>query len=202
MNQQQIETISGVVANLKLISTLYGRNMVTFTLDGKQFKAFDEEASTVQTLNGERIKVEAKRGSYRGKPEYAVVSVKATVDGRPVTVTDIRSNAPVRAASGTCPHCGAQMVGRDFYPGPTEEGFEEMLHDHFGGSVAPEVGKPANNPASETPWRSEEEHQKLNEKMIASWVKSFNDIFLHPDSDLEKKSTSPRLAARGSKTSA
>ena len=160
MNQQQIETISGVVADLKVIPTRFGRKMVTFTLDGKQFKAFNEEASTVQTLNGERIKIEAKRGSYRGKPEYAVVSVKATVDGRPVTVTDIRSKAPVRAASGTCPHCGAQMAGRDFYPGLTEEGFEEMLNDHFGGSVTPEVQEPANNPASESPARSEEEHQK------------------------------------------
>ena len=154
------ETISGIVSDLKVIPTRTGTNMVTFVLGGKCCKAFGDIASTLQTLNDDQVEITAKRGSYRGKPEYAVVSVKTTVDGRPVTVTDIRSNTPVRAASGTCPHCGAQMAGRDFYPGLTEEGFEEMLNDHFGGSVTPEVQEPANNPASESPARSEEEHQK------------------------------------------
>jgi hypothetical protein len=85
------------------------------------------------------------------------------------------------------------MASGDFYPGLTEDEYEEMLRRHFGGNVAPEVREPANDPAPAPPGLSGEEKQKLNETMVASWVKSFSDIFLHPESDLEKKSTSPRL---------
>src|SRR5260370_2773420 len=92
MNQKQTETISGVVADLKVIPTRSGRNMVTFKLDGKMFKAFGDEASAVQTLNGEQVKIEAKRGSYRGKPEYSVVRIKSTVGGREVSVSDTRTD--------------------------------------------------------------------------------------------------------------
>jgi hypothetical protein len=189
------ETISGIVADLKVIPTRSGRNMVTFVIGDQCCKAFGDVAAALQTLTEEQVQITAKRGSYRGKPEYAVVGVKGTVDGRPVTVSDTRSNAPVGAASGTCPHCGAQMASRDLYPELTAEGFEQILRDEFGGSVTPEVPESTKKPASETRTLSEEERQKVHEMRTASWVKSFSDIFLYPDSDLEKKSTSPRLAA-------
>jgi hypothetical protein len=189
------ETISGIVADLKVIPTRTGTSMVTFVIGAKCCKAFGDIAAALQTLNEEQVQITAKRGTYRRKPEYTVVSVKGTVDGRPVTVTDTRSNAPVRAASGTCPLCGAQMASRDFYPGLTAEGFPEKLRDQFGGSVIPEVPEPTKKPVPETRTLSEEERQKVHETMTASWVKSFSDIFLHPDSDLEKISTSSRVAA-------
>jgi hypothetical protein len=189
------ETFNGIVAGLKVIPTRSGKTMVTFAIGDKCCKAFGDVAATLQTLNEEQVQITAKRGAYRGETEYTVVSVKGTVDGRPVTVTDTRSNAPVRGASGTCPHCGAQMASRDLYPGLTAEGFEQILRDEFGGGVTPEVPESTKKPASETRKLSKEELQKVHEMRTASWVKSFSDIFLYPDSDLEKKSISPRLAA-------
>jgi hypothetical protein len=189
------ETISGIVSDVRVIATRSGRNMVTFVIGDKCCKAFGDIAAALQTLNEEQVQITAKRGTYRGKPEYAVVGVKGTVDGRSVTVADTRSNAPVRAAGGTCSHCGAQMASRDLCPGLTAEGFEEILRDQFGGSVIPEVPEPRKKPASETCKLSEEELQKVHETLTASWVKSFSDIFLYPISDLEKKSASPRLPA-------
>ena len=95
MNQ---ETISGTVSDLRVIPTRTGRSMVMFVLGGKCCKAFGDVANTLETLNNVQVEITAKQGTYRGEPEYAVVNLKATVDGRSVTVTDIRSNAPVRAA--------------------------------------------------------------------------------------------------------
>ncbi len=84
------ETISGIVSDLKVIPTRTGTNMVTFVLGGKCCKAFGEIAATLQTLNDDQVEITAKRGTYGGKPEYAVVSVKTTVEGRDATVSDIR----------------------------------------------------------------------------------------------------------------
>lgn len=91
MNQ---ETIKGIVANLKVVPTRTGMGMVTFTLDGKCCKAFGDIAATLQTLNEEEVQIIAKRGTYQGKPEYAVESVKGTIDGSKVSVSDIRTAAP------------------------------------------------------------------------------------------------------------
>jgi hypothetical protein len=165
------ETISGIVADLKVIPTQTGKSMVTFVIGDKCCKAFGDVAATLQTLNEEQVLITAKPGKYRGKPEYAVVSVKGTVDGQSHTATDIRRNTPVRAASGACPRSGAQVPPGDFYPGLTGEQHEKMMR-------------------SGTRKLSEEELQKAHETMTASWVKSFSDIFRHPNSDLEKRATS------------
>jgi hypothetical protein len=50
-------------------------------------------AATLQTSNDEQVEITARRGTYLGKPEYAVVNVKATIDSQSVTVTDAGSNA-------------------------------------------------------------------------------------------------------------
>jgi len=189
------ETISGVVSDLKAVPTRTGTNMVTFVLDGKCCKAFGEIAASSQKLNDKQVEITAERGTYQGKPEYAVMSVTAIVDGRRVTVTDTRRKGPAQTASGTCPHCGAQMARRDVCPGFTEEEFEEILRRDFGESVTPEIQEPASNPASETRAPSEEAKQKCNETMIAVWIKSFSDSRVYSDRDLEKKLTDPRLPA-------
>ncbi len=88
MNQ---ETISGIVSDLKVIPTRTGKNMVTFVLGGKSFKAFGDIAAVLQALNAKQVEITAKCGTYRGKPEYAVVSLKGTVDGRDVSVSDGRT---------------------------------------------------------------------------------------------------------------
>ena len=74
-NQKQIETISGVVAALAVKPTRTGRSMITFTLSGKNCKAFDKVASTVQGLTGEQVELEVTRGSYMGKDEYCLTCV-------------------------------------------------------------------------------------------------------------------------------
>lgn len=189
------ERTSGIVANLTVISTRTKRNMVTFVIDGKYCKAFGDVAATLQALNGVQVEIMAKRGSYRGQVEYSVTSLTATVNGRPVTVTDTRSIAPVRASSGTCPHCGAQMARTAVRPDLTKKESEAMLQSAPGGSTTPEAQEPANKPASKTPAWSEEERQKLNETMIASWVKTFSDSSRYSDKDLEKQLTSSRSTA-------
>lgn len=82
------------------------------------------------------------------------------------------------------------LEGRRQLYGP--RGTRSRLCEHFGGNVTPEVREPAEKPASETRTLSEEERQEVGEKMIAWWVKSFTNSFLHPDSDLEKELASPR----------
>lgn len=85
--------ITGIVSELKVVNTRTGTNMVTFVLGGKPCKAFGDMAATLQTSDDEQVEITARRGTYLGKPEYAVVNVKATIDSRSVTVTDARSNA-------------------------------------------------------------------------------------------------------------
>jgi hypothetical protein len=89
----ETEMITGIVSDLKVIPTRTGTNMVTFVLGGKCCKAFGDMAATLQMSNGEQVEITARRGTYLGKPEYAVVNVKATIHGQSVTVTDARSNA-------------------------------------------------------------------------------------------------------------
>jgi hypothetical protein len=84
------ETINGIVSDLKVIPTRTGTNMVTFVLGGKCCKAFGQMAATLQTLNDDQVEITARRGTYGGKPEYAVVNVQTTVEGRNVTVSDTR----------------------------------------------------------------------------------------------------------------
>ena len=88
------ETISGIVADLKVVPTRTGISMVTFVIGDKSCKAFGDVAATLQTLNEEQVQITAKPGTYRGKPEYAVVSVNGTVEGRKVSVSDIRKAPP------------------------------------------------------------------------------------------------------------
>jgi hypothetical protein len=90
---KETEVITGIVSDLKVINTRTGTNMVTFVLSGKCCKAFGDMAATLQASNDEQVEITARRGTYLGKPEYAVVNVKATIDGQSVTVTDARSNA-------------------------------------------------------------------------------------------------------------
>ena len=89
------ETISGIVSDLKVIPTRTGTNMVTFVLGGKCCKAFGAIAATLQTLNDDQVEITAKGGTYGGKPEYTVVSVTGTVDGREVSVSDSRSDSNI-----------------------------------------------------------------------------------------------------------
>jgi hypothetical protein len=185
------ERISGIVANLTVISTRTGRNMVTCAINGKCCKAFGDLAATLKILNGGQVEITARRGTYRGQVEYSVVSLRATVNGRPVTVADTRSNAPLQAANGTCPHCGAQMARSDV----TKKESKAILQSAPGGRTTPEAQDLANKPASKTPAWSEEERQKLNDSMIASWVKTFSDSSRYSDRDLEKQLTSSRSTA-------
>jgi hypothetical protein len=90
---KETEVITGIVSELKVINTRTGTNMVTFVLGGKRCKAFGDMAATLQTSNDEQVEITARRGTYLGKPEYAVVSVKATVEGRNVSVSDIHTVA-------------------------------------------------------------------------------------------------------------
>ena len=98
MNQQQIETISGVVADLKVIPTRFGRKMVTFTLSGKNCKAFDKVAGTVQGLTGKQMELQVTRGYYAGKDEFCVICVHGANSS---TVEDTsRTNVTVAPAPG------------------------------------------------------------------------------------------------------
>jgi len=184
------ERISGIVADLTVIATRTGRNMVTFVVGGKRCKAFGDVAATLQALNGNRVEITGTRKSYRGQVEYSVVSITATVNGRPVTVTDTRSNAPVKAESGTCPHCGAQMVGRDLRSKVNEENIEAVSKSAFAAGITPEVQVPANNPTPNTPALSEEDRRKRDEKEVGKWVLMFSDRFHYSDKYLEKELTS------------
>jgi hypothetical protein len=88
------ETITGVVSNLKVIPTRSAMNMVTFTLGERSCKAFGEVAAAVQSFGDEKVEIIATRGVYRGQPEYAVVSAKAVVEGREVSVRAVRTVSP------------------------------------------------------------------------------------------------------------
>jgi hypothetical protein len=111
--------ITGIVSDLKVINTRTGTNMVTFVLDGKCCKAFGDTAATLQSSNDEQVEITTRRGTYQGKPEYAVVSVKATIESQSVNLTDARSNA--RAHNPL----GLKNPGR--HPGDPKDRIEQWI---------------------------------------------------------------------------
>jgi hypothetical protein len=114
MNEKEI--ISGVVADLKVIPTRTGKSMVMFTVDRRNVKAFGDNAAALQSLNGEQVTLEVKRGSYMGKEEYAVISVAGRSASTNATPNDVASNAPTYRNPLSLKH-RERETGRDYRNG-------------------------------------------------------------------------------------
>jgi hypothetical protein len=98
-NQQQVVSLSGIIHNVHKKPTSTGRCMAVFTMGGKNCKCFGELAEHILQSEGEYVEIEATAGTYRGQTEYALVSVRATVQGRQVSIKDSRS-VPKPQATG------------------------------------------------------------------------------------------------------
>jgi hypothetical protein len=98
-NQQKVFSLSGIIHNVHKKPTSTGRCMAVFTMGGKHCKCFGELAEHILQSEGEYAEIEATAGTYRGQTEYALVSVRATVKGRQVSIKDSRS-VPKPQATG------------------------------------------------------------------------------------------------------
>lgn len=125
--EMNTEMISGAVADLRVIPTHSGKNMVTFTLGGKSCKAFGDNAANLQNLNGEQVTVAAKSGSYRGEAEYAVERIEnpsgALNDASKPTSHPSMTKHPAREHRQPCdPLC---VWLNDFIDSMTDEEYRE-----------------------------------------------------------------------------
>jgi hypothetical protein len=97
--QQKLQTFRGTIANVQSKDTRSGLAMVVFEVNGYAFKAFGSQAAAVQQLSGQYAEITAKHNTFRGKDEYAVVTIAGEVGGRPVIASDtskrlLTSSAP------------------------------------------------------------------------------------------------------------
>ncbi len=112
-NQQQVVRLSGIIHNVHKKPTSTGRCMAVFTMGGKNCKCFGELAEYILQSEGEYAEIEATAGTYRGQTEYALVSVRATVQGRQVSIKDSRSVPKPQATGAKKPDvegCSGQLL--------------------------------------------------------------------------------------------
>jgi hypothetical protein len=94
------ENLSGSVTNIKTITTLSGRPMITFKIGNISCKAFGELAGAIHKSEGKQIEISARKGRFRGVTEYAVEIVNA-INGVPVDLRDGRTTSPGQHISKT-----------------------------------------------------------------------------------------------------
>lgn len=83
-----VEEIEGRLSDLRKVSTGPGRrHMITFRIGTKSCKAFGEVADFLENQAGESICISARKGSYCGKTEYAVITMKS-LNGISLTIKD------------------------------------------------------------------------------------------------------------------
>lgn len=126
MTKEITHSFAGCVADLKTIPTRTGRNMVTLTVSGRKCKAFGDLADTCAALDGEEVLIEAREGSFRGEKEYAVIAVKAKLDGKEVSAKDTRRLPAPQSVAPTGP-TPAGMVRWHVRPGERERFRAEIV---------------------------------------------------------------------------
>jgi hypothetical protein len=92
--QQNAQTFRGKIENVHSKNTRSGLAMVVFTVNGYAFKAFGVQAEAVQQLDGQNAEIMAKHNTFKGKDEYAVVTIAGEVWGKQVTASDTSRSAP------------------------------------------------------------------------------------------------------------
>jgi hypothetical protein len=95
--QQKLQTFRGKIENVESKNTRSGLAMVVFKVNGYPSKAFGNQAEAVQQLEGHHAEITARHNTYKGKDEYAVVTIAGEIGGRQVAVTD--TSRPVPASS-------------------------------------------------------------------------------------------------------
>jgi len=143
-----IENLSGVVSNVRTVSTRSGRLMVTFMVGSTRCKAFGELASTIHNTSGKKIEVSARKGSFQGTTEYSVEALK-TIDGNLVALKDTRSVSTNEHTSKSAP--GPQATGPQVEM--DNDAFEALLRGAFGPgshSVEGEVPQPPLNTSGDS----------------------------------------------------
>jgi hypothetical protein len=93
--QQRAQSFRGTIENVQSKNTRSGLAMVVFTVNGYAFKAFGAQAEAAQQLEGEHIEITAKHNTFRGKDEYAVVTIAGEIDGQRVKASDTRRSTQV-----------------------------------------------------------------------------------------------------------
>ncbi len=120
--EQKTETFSGKLEPVNTVNTRSGMPMVTFELAGNRFKAFADVARMLQASENREVEVTAKKGSYKGETEFAVVSVQV---GNGENVTDTR-NVSVETAASKGP-VGKGMIRWHARPGERAQFRSEIV---------------------------------------------------------------------------
>jgi hypothetical protein len=151
-----MENISGLIGNIKTVPTQSGRLMVTFVVGNTRCKAFGELASAIQNTVGKRVEVSARKGSFQGKPEYSVETLK-TINGTLVGLKDTRTVLSNEHNSKSVP--GPQATGpqvemdSDAFEAILRGAFEPISH-----SVEGEVRQPPLNPGQGSSLEEQAKH--------------------------------------------
>ena len=151
-----IDNLSGPVRNIRTVPTQSGRLMVTFMLGSTRCKAFGELASVIQNTVGKRIEVSARKGSFQGKPEYSVETLK-TINGTLVALKDTRTVLLNEHNSKSAP--GPQATGPQVEM--NSDAFEAILRGAFepiSRSAEGEVRQPPLNPGQDSSLEKQAKH--------------------------------------------
>ncbi len=168
---QETKVLTGVVSDLKVIPTRTGRSMVTLTVSGRKCKAFGNLADTCAALDGEQVQINAREGSFRGEKEYAIISLKATVDGQEVSATDTRT---VPAAQSVPPRgpVPAGMVRWHARPGERAQFRSEIVK--YGNARMLEIFDRLPHPVcKEEEWAELIEEMRKHEKAHAEELRNY-----------------------------
>ena len=155
-NSVIIDNLSGAVSNVRTVPTQSGRLMVTFTLGNTRCKAFGELASIIQNAEGKQAAVSARKGSFQGKPEYSVETLK-TINGTLIGLKDTRTVLSNEHNSKSVP--GPQATGprvetdSDAFEALLRGAFEPISH-----SVEGEVRQPPLNLGQDSSLEKQAKH--------------------------------------------
>jgi hypothetical protein len=126
MPEQKTQTFRGTVENVKNVNTRSGRKMITFEMTGYPFKAFGEQAEAIEQVEGQHVEITAKHNTFRGKDEYAVVTIIANeTPSSKGTVTGAHQNL----RHNDRPNCVLSRYGSDL----KARGVGAWLNDFFDG---------------------------------------------------------------------
>jgi hypothetical protein len=85
MRKQSVQTFRGEIRNFTNVNTRTGTKMVRFEVNSYPFKAFGRQAEAIEHLAGLHAEITATHNTFRGKDEYAVVTVAGEIGGHIVT---------------------------------------------------------------------------------------------------------------------